>query len=70
MTAARAMEYRIAQHLIQRRARPKLSRMPKFVERLITALAVTALLVLLASCMQELLGVVLAASTVWVIGTK
>jgi len=64
------MEYRIAQQIIHRRSQLKASRLPGFAERLISALAVTASLVLLGSYIQELLWVLIAGSTVLVIGTK
>jgi len=64
------MEYRIAQQLIHRRAQLKAPRLPRFAEQLISTVAASAALVLLGSYMQELLWVLLAASTVLVIGTK
>lgn len=69
MTAAKAMEYRITRRVMQRRRYRRGPSFPKLAERLITTVAVTALLVLMASYLQELLWVVLAASTILTIGT-
>ena len=71
MTAARMMEYRITQQILQRRQGP-VSRLPAraIAERIITTAAVTVALVLTGSYLQELLWVLLAGGAVLTLGTS
>jgi hypothetical protein len=70
MTRARAVEYQIIQDLMQRRDGGEPAPSSKIAERLITAAAVTSLLLLLGSCAQELLWAALAGATVLTLGTR
>lgn len=69
MTTAKALEYRITQQLLHRR--PEKDAPPREVrwaDRLIGVLATTVCLFLVGSVMEELLWVVLAGATVFILG--
>jgi hypothetical protein len=68
MTAAKSLEYRITQQLLARRQGRQKPPPRTLAARVINVAAVTAGLVLLGSYLQSFLWVVLAASTVLVLG--
>lgn len=71
MTAAKAIEQQITRRLLQRQ--PGAAAEPDFnlwAERLIAVLATTAGLVLLGSYAEELLWAVLAAGTIFTLGSS
>lgn len=70
MSEARALEYRIVQQLMQDREKLDVSGFSRLSERVITAAAVTAGMLLVGSAFQELLWVLLGASAILTIGTK
>jgi hypothetical protein len=70
MTNARAIEYRITQQLLRQREGGETASRHRFTERLITAAAVTAVLLLLGSCAQELMWAILGAAGVLTLGTR
>lgn len=70
MTTVKAMEYHIIRDVMRRRAGGRVATRSRLVERLITTAATTAVLLLLASCLQELLWGLLGAGAVLVLGTR
>jgi len=70
MTSARYFEQRITRDLMNRRQRQPAARSGRAVERLITAAAVTAGMLLLGSYAQELLWALLAGAGVLALGTR
>lgn len=70
MTSARFIEYRITQDLLRRRERAAPGGTRKMAERLISAAAVSAGLLLLGSYLQELLWVLLSGAVVLTLGTR
>ncbi len=68
MTAAKLIEYRITQQLLRRRGRVTEPVNTQVVNRLIKIAAATVAVLLLGSYSPELLWVVVAASTVLVLG--
>ena len=69
MMTGKAMEYRITRQLIQRRQQGRRSGTATAVERLLTAAAVCAALLLMGTYLQELLWVGLGGSAVLTLGT-
>ena len=65
-----AIEHRITRDLLRRRELKVRDVSPRIAERLITAAAVTAVLLILGSYAQELLWATLAGSTVLTLGTR
>ena len=71
MTASQAIEYRITRRILQRRDDvPQQRSIRIWVDRLIAILAATAGIFLLGSYLEELLWVVLAMATVFVLGAE
>lgn len=71
MTVSKAVEHRITRELLRRRqGGPTSCRANRLAERLITAAAVAALLVLTGSYLQELLWVGMFAGAVLTLGTR
>ena len=70
MTAARLIEQQITRDLMRRRERESSTRSGLLAERLITAAAVTAGMLLLGSYAQELLWALLAGAAVLTVGTR
>jgi ABC-type bacteriocin/lantibiotic exporter with double-glycine peptidase domain len=70
MTAAKSIEYQITQQLLRRRAGVEEPVNTKVVNRVIRIAAATVAVVLLGSYSQELLWVLVAASTVLALGIK
>ena len=70
MSAARLVEHRITRELLQRRDREPAAVNAQLVERVITAAAVTAGMLLLGSYAQELLWALLAGAGVLTLGTR
>jgi hypothetical protein len=70
MTTARLIEHRITRDLLHRRETGLAARDSKLAERLITAAAVTAGMLLLGSYAQELLWALLAGAGVLTLGTR
>jgi len=70
MTTAKAIEYQITQQLLRRRDGISGVAQGRFVERAIRMSAMSVGLVLLGSCLQELLWAVLAGSIVITLGFK
>jgi ABC-type bacteriocin/lantibiotic exporter with double-glycine peptidase domain len=70
MTTAKSIEYQITQQLLRRRAGVKEPVNTKVVNRVIRIAAATVAVVLVGSYSQELLWVVVAASTVLALGIK
>lgn len=70
MTTARIIEHRITRDLLRRREREPSPRAASLAERLITAVAVTAGMLLLGSYLQELLWVLLAGAAILTLGTR
>ena len=68
MTAAKLVEYRITRELLRQRGRGYEPVTTRVVNRLIKIVAATVAVVVLGSCMQELLWVAVAASTVLALG--
>ncbi len=65
-----AIEHRITRDLLRRRELRGRDMSPRIAERLITAAAATAVLLILGSYAQELLWAALAGSTVLTLGTR
>jgi hypothetical protein len=70
MTTARLIEHRITRDLLQRREREPAAFSGRLVERLITAVAVTAGMLILGSYAPELLWALLAGAGVLTLGTR
>ena len=70
MTAGRAVEQRITRQLVNRRLAPRRAQAGALAERLIALAAVATLSVLLASFAQDLLWLLMAGATVWVVGAR
>ena len=70
MTTVRCIEHRITRDLMSRREREPASQRTLLAERLISAAAVTAGMLLLGSYAQELLWALLAAAAVLTLGTR
>jgi len=70
MTTVRMIEHRITRDLLQRREREPASCSGRLVERLITAAAVTAGMLILGSYAPELLWALLAGAGVLTLGTR
>ena len=70
MTAAKSIEYRITQQLLRQGGRVEESVNTQVVNRVIRIAAATVAVVLLGSYSQELLWVLVAASTVLALGIK
>lgn len=70
MTNARLIEHRITRDLLQRRDHAMHTANGRFVERLITATAVTAGMLVLGSYAPELLFALLAGAGVLTLGTR
>lgn len=69
MTAAKALEYRITQHLLTRTGQGEERCMEaRWADRLIGVLAATAGLFLVGSFMQELVWALLAGATMFILG--
>jgi len=68
MTAAKSMEYRITQQLLRRRGRVNEPVNARIANRIIKIAATTVAVVLMGSYVQELLWVLVAASTVLALG--
>jgi len=70
MSTVRLIEHRITQELLRRRERAAPVGTRKMAERIITAAAVTASLLLLGSYLQELLWALLGGAVVLTLGTR
>lgn len=70
MSTARTIEHRITRNLMDRREEQFSSRNGHVAERLITAAAITAGMLLLGSYAQELLWALLAGAAVLTLGTR
>jgi ABC-type bacteriocin/lantibiotic exporter with double-glycine peptidase domain len=70
MTAAKSIEYRITRQLLRQGERVEESVNTQVVNRVIRVAAATVAVVLLGSYSQELLWVLVAASTVLALGIK
>ncbi len=70
MTTARFIEQRITRDLLRRREQGIAPGRNPWLERLITAAAVTVGMLVLGSYLQELLWVLLAAAAVLTLGTR
>jgi len=70
MTTARSIEHRITRDILQRREREPDTVNGPLVERLITATAVTAGMLMLGSYAPELLWALLAGAGVLTLGTR
>jgi ABC-type bacteriocin/lantibiotic exporter with double-glycine peptidase domain len=70
MTTAKSIEYQITQQLLRRRAGVTEPVDSQVVNRVIRVAAATVAVVLLGSYSQELLWVLVAASTVLALGIK
>ena len=70
MSTARLIEHCITQDLLRRRGRAAPGANRSMAERLITAAAVTAGLLLLGSYLQELLWALLGGAIVLTLGTR
>lgn len=70
MTTARFIEHRITRDLLRRREKAPAPGNAPWVERLITAAAVTVGMLVLGSYLQELLWVLLAGAAVLTLGTR
>ena len=70
MSTARMIEYRITRDLLRRRRPGSALANRQLAERLISAAAVIAGLLLLGSYLQELLWALLAGGTVLTLGTR
>jgi ABC-type bacteriocin/lantibiotic exporter with double-glycine peptidase domain len=70
MTTAKSIEYQITQQLLRRRAGVNEQVNTQVVNRIIRIAAATVAVGLMGSYLQELLWVVVAASTVLVLGLK
>lgn len=70
MSTARFIEHRITRDLLRRREAGYPSGSGQLAERLITAAAVTAGMLLLGSYLQELLWALLAGAAVLTLGTR
>ena len=70
MTTARSIEHRITRDILQRREREPDTVSGPLVERLITATAVTAGMLMLGSYAPELLWALLAGAGVLTLGTR
>lgn len=70
MTTARFIEHRITRNLMHRRERQQPVTSGPVAERLITAVAVAAGMLVLGSYLQELLWVLLAGAAVLTLGTR
>lgn len=70
MSTARFIEHRITQDLLRRRERAAPGGIRTMAERLITAAAVTAGLLLLGSYLQELLWALVGGAVVLTLGTR
>jgi len=70
MSTVRLIEHRIIQELLRRRERAAPGGTRKMAERIITAAAVTASLLLLGSYLQELLWALLGGAVVLTLGTR
>ena len=70
MSTVRLIEHRITQDLLRRRERAAPGASRSMAERLITAAAVTAGLLLLGSYLQELLWALLGGAIVLTLGTR
>lgn len=69
MTNTKALEYRIARQLLDRRVESTQDQCGKFVERFILIAAATAGLFVMGSYLQELLAVVIASGAVLALGS-
>ncbi len=70
MSTVRLIEHRIIQELLCRRERIALGGTRRMAERVITAAAVTAGLLLLGSYLQELLWALLGGAVILTLGTR
>jgi len=70
MTSARAIEYQITRDLLSRDAPIARHAPTRIVERLIGVVATAACLLLFGSYMPELVAAGVAASAVWVLGSR
>ena len=70
MTAAKSIEYRITQQLLRRQGGVEETVNTQVVHRVIRIAAATVAVVLMGSYSQELLWVVVAASTVLALGIQ
>ena len=70
MTAARYIEYRITRQLMHRREQRPGAGSGRLADRIITATAVVASMLLLGSYLQELLWAMLAGGAVLTLGTR
>lgn len=68
MSNAQAIEYRITQRVIARRARKQHSWVRRFASSLIVAAAVTIAVLLVAAYLQGLLWALLAVLVAWQLG--